>query len=162
MFTYTVILSNICRLSIYPSIYLSIYLSIYIYISPVSSLRPETLRAAVVSDLTGNLEALKKGRHELEVGLHGAGSYYPKFIRSPKTFFMNKYIGILWENTRKYIPSRSPCKGMLGLQTEISSGVPKNIICFFHEIFTKINPPKNDPQCWHISHRIHVCYIYIW
>lgn len=27
---------------------------------------PETLRGAVVSDLTGNLEALKKGRHELE------------------------------------------------------------------------------------------------
>jgi hypothetical protein len=89
------------------------------------------LRAAVVSDLTGNLEALKKGRHELEVGLHGAGSYYPKFIRSPKTFFMNKYIGILWENTRKYIPSRSPCKGMLGLQTEISSGVPKKYNMFF-------------------------------
>jgi hypothetical protein len=130
MFTYTVILSNICRLSIYLSIYLFIYLSIYIYISPVSSLRPETLRAAVVSDLTGNLEALKKGRHELEVGLHGAGSYYPKFIRSPKTFFMNKYIGILWENTRKYIPSRSPCKGMLGLQTEISSGVPKKYMFF--------------------------------
>lgn len=33
--------------------------------------RPEAIRAAAISDLAGNLDSLKKGRQDLEVGMGG-------------------------------------------------------------------------------------------
>ena len=69
----------------------TIFTYMYADISLVSSLRPETLRTAVVSDLAGNLEALKKGRHGLEVGF----AYYPKFVHIIQKNVYHRYLGFV-------------------------------------------------------------------